>query len=157
MFPVFEELRFKGYKSFTDYSSVSTLKNVNVFIGRNNSGKSSCIDVLQYLVDKNFNIKVPTIDLDYRITPSDFESTLDDPFLSKSRIREKSKTVLNKVITLSLNGLDISNQNVFDYNGDNQIFNGTVISVKDIVTKINNGIKKMEFFRLNAKEILHPK
>jgi hypothetical protein len=36
MFPEFEELRFRNYKSFEDFSSFFQLKNINVFIGRNN-------------------------------------------------------------------------------------------------------------------------
>ena len=51
MFSEFGELRFKNYKSFEEYSSISPLKNINVFIGRNNCGKSSCIDVIEALTD----------------------------------------------------------------------------------------------------------
>ena len=31
MFPIFEELRFRDYKSFKDCSAISTLKNINIF------------------------------------------------------------------------------------------------------------------------------
>lgn len=45
-------IRFRNYKSFTDdFHSIEDLKNINVFIGRNNSGKSSCVDIIQSLTD----------------------------------------------------------------------------------------------------------
>ena len=156
MFPVFEELRFKGYKSFSDYSSISTLKNVNVFIGRNNSGKSSCIDVVQYLVDDNFKIKVPTIDLDYRITLSDLKLMADNSSYWSTYNRPNGKTIIGKVVTFNLNGLNISNRNVFEYNDSKQVFTDLYLRIDDIVEKINNEINKMKFFRLNAERNITP-
>lgn len=47
----YDEIKFKNYKSFEEFSSISQLKNINVFIGRNNCGKSSCIDVIEALTD----------------------------------------------------------------------------------------------------------
>ena len=45
-------IKFTNHKSFqNDFHSISDLKNVNVFIGRNNCGKSSCIDIFQALTD----------------------------------------------------------------------------------------------------------
>lgn len=39
-----EGLRFKGYKSFTqEYVEILEFEKINVFIGKNNSGKSSCL------------------------------------------------------------------------------------------------------------------
>lgn len=45
-------IRFKGYKSFgEDFISMESFPNMTVFVGRNNSGKSSCIDILESLTD----------------------------------------------------------------------------------------------------------
>lgn len=45
------KLRFKGYKSFTEkYAAINEFANITVFIGRNNSGKSSCIDIIENLI-----------------------------------------------------------------------------------------------------------
>lgn len=45
------KIRFKGYKSFTEkYAAINEFANITVFIGRNNSGKSSCIDIIENLV-----------------------------------------------------------------------------------------------------------
>ncbi|HQM02248.1 MAG TPA: AAA family ATPase [Ruminococcus flavefaciens] len=47
-------IKFTNHKSFQNgFHSISDLKNVNVFIGRNNCGKSSCIDIFQALTDAN--------------------------------------------------------------------------------------------------------
>lgn len=49
----FKSIYFKGYKSFdvNNYTKVSDIKNLNVIIGRNNCGKSSVIDIVQYVLD----------------------------------------------------------------------------------------------------------
>ncbi len=47
-----EGLRFKGYKSFKEeYTEIKFFDKINVFIGRNNSGKSSCIDIVENIID----------------------------------------------------------------------------------------------------------
>lgn len=49
-------LRFTGYKSFIgEYADIDEFSNIKitVFIGRNNSGKSSCIDVIENLISPN--------------------------------------------------------------------------------------------------------
>jgi hypothetical protein len=45
-------IKFKGYKSFTkEYADINSISNINVFIGRNNSGKSSCLDIIENLTN----------------------------------------------------------------------------------------------------------
>lgn len=49
-----EGLKFKGYKSFKeDYVCIHKFEKINVFIGRNNSGKSSCLDIVENVIDPN--------------------------------------------------------------------------------------------------------
>lgn len=49
-----EGLRFKGYKSFTqEYVEILEFEKSNVFIGKNNSGKSSCLDIIKDIIDPN--------------------------------------------------------------------------------------------------------
>lgn len=43
---------FSGYKSFNDYAVLEKLGNVNLIIGKNNSGKSSILDITEYIFDK---------------------------------------------------------------------------------------------------------
>lgn len=47
-------IKFRNYKSFGDYwSTIQNVSGVNVLIGRNNSGKSSVLDVIEGLTDAN--------------------------------------------------------------------------------------------------------
>lgn len=49
-----EGLRFKGYKSFTqEYVEILEFEKINVFICKNNSGKSSCLDIIKDIIDPN--------------------------------------------------------------------------------------------------------
>ena len=43
----------KKYKSFNDYADLDGLGNVNLIIGKNNSGKSSLLDIVEYVFNKN--------------------------------------------------------------------------------------------------------
>lgn len=52
---MFDKLYFNGYKSFdaeTDYV-IDTVKYVNVLIGKNNSGKSSVLNLVSAACSKN--------------------------------------------------------------------------------------------------------
>lgn len=53
-------IRFKGYKVFSDqqYVSVENLSPVNVIIGKNNSGKTSLLDILETVFDSKTKLKV---------------------------------------------------------------------------------------------------
>lgn len=45
-------IMFKNYKSFkNEYVDMLELGKINIFIGRNNSGKSSCLDIIESLTD----------------------------------------------------------------------------------------------------------
>ena len=55
-----EGLRFRGYKAFTqEYVEILEFEKINVFIGRNNSGKSSCLDIIEDIIDANTLVKNP--------------------------------------------------------------------------------------------------
>lgn len=45
-------MKFRGYKSFSDkWITIEEFSKITVLIGRNNSGKSSCIDIIEALTD----------------------------------------------------------------------------------------------------------
>ena len=45
-------IKAKGYKSFSEeYVEIKPFGNINVFIGRNNSGKSCCLDLVESIYD----------------------------------------------------------------------------------------------------------
>ena len=47
--PQITGIRFRNYKSFKNEYAEIPLNKINVFIGRNNCGKSSCIDIIEAL------------------------------------------------------------------------------------------------------------
>ena len=51
---------FNGYKSFAidndNYTEIQNIKHLNIFIGKNNCGKSSVIDIINYILDSNVKI-----------------------------------------------------------------------------------------------------
>ncbi len=49
--PQIENIIFRNYKSFKNGDYKIDLKRINVLIGRNNCGKSSCIDVIEAMTD----------------------------------------------------------------------------------------------------------
>ena len=53
---MYTDIHFKGYKSFPDnrVTTLANIKHCNVIIGKNNSGKSSLLDVIATSVDENY-------------------------------------------------------------------------------------------------------
>ena len=60
-----KNIHFKGYKVFPhdQYAGMENLSRVNVIIGKNNSGKTSLLDIIETVYNNEFSIK-PGIDVD---------------------------------------------------------------------------------------------
>lgn len=56
---MYKGIRFKGYKAFTadTYTELDNLPRVSVIIGKNNSGKSSVIDVMGMMYDRMYAMR----------------------------------------------------------------------------------------------------
>lgn len=69
-------IKFKNYKSFGDYwSTIQNVSSVNVLIGRNNSGKSSVLDVIEGLTNANVFNKNSSLNASFTV---ELEHTLDE-------------------------------------------------------------------------------
>ncbi|MGN6196704.1 MAG: ATP-dependent nuclease [Ginsengibacter sp.] len=72
-----QSLLIRNYKSFDDEGcAITSFKDINIIIGKNNTGKSSIIDVIQFLIVKNSNFfknlrdgKTPKLIFEDKITP----------------------------------------------------------------------------------------
>ena len=123
MFPEFEELRFKNYKSFKDFSSISTLKNINVFIGRNNCGKSSCIDIIEALTKSKIVNNDAKIRLKIMLSKDDVDKLFNLKDEKQDEVEEKLKRYENKCLEFNLSGYggklefnyDKTDENGLDY------------------------------------------
>ena len=69
-----KSISFKGYKCFKEESTIPWFAPFNVIIGRNNSGKSSFIDIIHSLCDANFRASISrNIDITLTYTIDNFE------------------------------------------------------------------------------------
>ena len=67
-------IAFKGYKCFVEETKIPWFSRFNVIIGRNNSGKSSFIDVIHSLCDPDFRASVSKdIDITLTYTINDYK------------------------------------------------------------------------------------
>lgn len=48
-------IKIKNYKCFVEETGFDCIKRVNVIIGRNNSGKSSLLDIISAVANSNYN------------------------------------------------------------------------------------------------------
>lgn len=73
--PQIDAIRFRKYKSFGEEYSTIPLKRMTVLIGRNNSGKSSCIDVIEAFCNPETlaSLKMSSLDLSVERTLSNDE------------------------------------------------------------------------------------
>lgn len=100
-------IKFKNYKSFRDdFSTIESLKHINVFIGRNNSGKSSCIDIFQILTKMQSITRTEAeIRIGKEITDDDLESVFEFRNYGsnkQSQIDSLKELYLQKYIEFSL-------------------------------------------------------
>ena len=52
------KMTFKGYKCFVEECTIPWFSSFNVIIGRNNSGKSSFLDIIHSLCDPEFHASI---------------------------------------------------------------------------------------------------
>lgn len=72
-----KNIRFKGYKVFPDnqYAELQNISRVNVIIGKNNSGKTSLLDIVESVYNHKLKIK-PTLDVEEIIFDVPFDQAM---------------------------------------------------------------------------------
>lgn len=95
-----KNIRFKGYKVFSrsQYAELNNLARVNVIIGKNNSGKTSLLDVVETIYNHKMKIK-PSFDVEDIIFDAPFgEDMIQSVFSGFSGIGPWNKTNLSEFV-----------------------------------------------------------
>lgn len=94
------KMTFKGYKCFVEECTIPWFSSFNVIIGRNNSGKSSFLDIIHSLCDANFRAEISKIiDITMSYIIDDYEYFDIDYF--------DLQTYRNRALTLQFFGNNI--------------------------------------------------
>lgn len=161
-------ISFKGYKSFSsdEYNSLDEIKNMNVIIGKNNCGKSSVIDILEYIIDfdkfKQNKNNINRIDVGFLITEKNisisFPNNIYNPYLNTRTPYEFGQQFIGKVI--NLNVISRGNGRDFVYAGNQDLFFKNYEHSKsyiDILAKTyRTFFDNYKFRRLNAERDILP-
>lgn len=159
--PHIDAIRFRKYKSFGEEYSTIPLKRMTVLIGRNNSGKSSCIDVIEALCkpDTLASLKMGSLDLLVDRTLSDDEWM--DLFL-KSGYSQWQYPSLNqfqgKICSFKIytqnNGKHHSAYSDMVHIDEKEL--NTMIHWSELENQLDVFIKKIHFVRINAERDIIP-
>jgi len=97
---MFSEIRFKGYKSFPSdrIMCIENIKHVNVFIGKNNAGKSSVLDIVEACLDINSpNLKdIKNLSIKLHLS----KDLIDPLFFNKSKSPIVAQLDYNRMLPL---------------------------------------------------------
>lgn len=161
---------FKNYKSFGNQEAkIDEIKNINVFIGRNNCGKSSCLDIVENIISpevlKNNPFYNIGLEISFDFTPNidDIKSVFKENYgggdlpgnhfeFGKNYIDKQMKfslsvtSAIGNKSTFTLN--NISNPDVFDKKY-NEYWNG-------LGKRLNYTWKTYNYLRLDAERNILP-
>ncbi len=159
--PQIDAIRFRKYKSFGEEYSTIPLKRMTVLIGRNNSGKSSCIDVIEALCkpDTLASLKMRSLELIVDRILSDDEWM--DLFL-KSGYSQWQYPSLNqfqgKICSFKIytqnNGKHHSAYSDMVHIDEKEL--NTMIRWSELENQLDMFIKKIHFVRINAERDIIP-
>lgn len=152
-------IKFTNHKSFqNDFHSISDLKNVNVFIGRNNCGKSSCIDIFQALTDvKKYTEINASIRIGKELSYSDLERVFSLLIYKQHNIKKYEEILQaydNKYIEFNVSKY---NDNALDFNTVITSENGFADNNWDNVgSDLRDMFSGLICIRLNAERDITP-
>lgn len=145
-------IKFKNYKSFTDeFNSIENLKDINVFIGRNNSGKSSCIDIIQFLIEgygSDF-LNIPEIKIEKILCREDCKNSFNT---NTEALDNLMRLYMNKIIEFRVSLT--AKHSEFDYIRNQEHLAN--IDSHTIENNLNIKLRRLNFIRLNAERNIEP-
>ncbi len=150
-------IRFRNYKSFkSEYSSID-LKPITVLIGKNNCGKSSCIDIIEFLKNadklKKQNCQ---IEIDLCCTESALKEIFKEYRFSDRIIRDHIDQVFALKLKVENRGYSDS-RNIVQFELINKYNDNIDKTISDaMLNSINRSIIYLHFRRLDAERDIIP-
>lgn len=152
--------RIKNFKCFGEEgANIPKFEDINVIIGKNNSGKSSIIDVVKFLTTKNTdfdkqkrNGKSPSLIFDYIVTQDLITSSF--PSNINSGINQKyASQFVGNTISFSVN---IAKRNYLNIIGKEDIPVNVIQYFEKYITKVTTIFDKKKFIHLTAERDIQP-
>lgn len=149
-----KNLSFRNYKCFIDENTIPWFSPFNVIIGRNNSGKSSFIDVIHSLCDPDFRVKISQniyITLTYPISSSEYfdidKLALDTYGYRDYALRYFGEYFMNNEFSVNVNLAKLDNGkyiNLYEINKETLSTSQCTLRINDnvIINPFHNSIFK---------------
>ena len=151
-----KNIRFKGYKAFPKelYTEMSNISRINIIIGKNNSGKTSLLEIAEKVFDTETKLRVG-----FEIEEIQFDIPFDNIMINrifasfsglgrwrKSNLSEYTNGKLFPAILNSNDDIEITDKNLSDLGGH---INGA----NNVVSERR---KKYKFRKIAAERNIHP-
>lgn len=160
----FDKMTIKNYKCFDeDGASIETLKLINVIIGKNNSGKSSVIDIFKFLTtnDKSFfksrrDGNEPTIDFEHKMNEElirqSFSKSAYGGGIQASNHQEYGMTFVGSIMRYTVN----RNVDKALYGVNRNIHPSAERYIQIYLSKIATPLAEKHFSHLSAERDIQP-
>jgi putative ATP-dependent endonuclease of OLD family len=164
---IMDKLTIKNYKCFDETgTSIESLKSINVIIGKNNTGKSSVIDVFNFLTthDDTFfknrrNSNVPELEFETIVTSELIRKCFEGSFIQNNKLQHLVDSILK--YTLGDNGHEFKSLSVEISEKEKQQFNQFLSSLDEkqqssFLDEIFFPFKGKKFSHLSAERDIQP-
>ena len=164
---MFSSIYFKKYKSFSDSDENALLDVglVNVFIGKNNSGKSSLLDVVEQVINPTYNDRgtpvLPDIEIATQISEEDIDGVVSATYHGVSNLKDTYGWPINAKLDFQKK-MNSSNRYEWHFNSrivslKNKHPQGTIISAAyRTAYKVNSNLRNSTFKKLAAERNILP-
>jgi len=161
---VFTNIRFKGYKSFSadNLLNLDDIKPVNIFIGKNNAGKSNILTIVETCFDKNkaHSTSFDSLYIGIPLAKNHFNFVFDDPHYEENVYYEYAKKSIGKTFWFDVkNNRKInSNDSIYERSEQNEenFSDMAEYTLEKIVNNINTILDKWVFRKLSAERNIVP-
>lgn len=151
-----KNIRFKGYKVFSrdQYTEIENLSRVNVIIGKNNSGKTSLLDIIETIFNHELSVK-PIKDIDKIVVDVPFDDgMIRRLFSSFSGIGQWNKQSLSEHVSGKLYPFELTIGNEFEINED--LIRGLGGHIRSASSHLTSRKCDYRFRKITAERNIYP-